>query len=340
MPGCTTQFILCVARLVCEISPNVSFNEAAGFVTICTTTDEALSMAASTMHSTSSSLLVHAGSGGIGLTALNWAERANCRTLCTAGSSTKRVFLRSLGSSFAVASTRETHFATDFLRGNLALEALDQSRGQSIGSVLNSLTSPGMVSASLSALSCGGSFLEIGKRNIWSTQAVKQERRDVYSATVALDYAPLSVSEHLLHRLSILSATDTMQPITNISFTHGNISRAVRMMTRAVHIGKVVVSMSDENPDDTPKRLTSTTVVGGLGAIGATVAAWSAERGSPSLRLLGRSGRSLDTRVQQCLPASPVNSGLYGSTAVDLVRCDVASAEEASLVARVTREGP
>ncbi len=218
------------------------------------------------------------------------------------------------------------------------MKAPNQSRGLPIGSILNSLTSPGMVSASLSALVCGGSFLEIGKRNIWSTRAVKQERRDVYSATVALDYAPLSITENLLQRLSLLAATDTMRPITNISFTHGNISSAVRMMTRAVHIGKVVVSMSDENPDDTPKRLSSTTVVGGLGAIGATVAAWSADRGSPSLKLLGRSGRSSDARVQESLPASPRNSSVYGSTAVDLVRCDVACAEEASLVARVARE--
>ncbi len=45
--------------------------------------------------------------------------------------------------------------------------------------VLNSLTSPGMVAATLSTLGCGARFAEIGKRDIWSPARVAQERPDV-----------------------------------------------------------------------------------------------------------------------------------------------------------------
>ena len=49
--------------------------------------------------------------------------------------------------------------------------------------VLNSLTSPGMVAATLSTLGCGATFAEIGKRDIWSPARAAQERPDVRCAT-------------------------------------------------------------------------------------------------------------------------------------------------------------
>ena len=45
--------------------------------------------------------------------------------------------------------------------------------------VVNALTSPGMVAASLACLQPGGRFVEIGKRGIWSQAAVAASRPDV-----------------------------------------------------------------------------------------------------------------------------------------------------------------
>ena len=42
--------------------------------------------------------------------------------------------------------------------------------------VLNSLTSPGMLAASLAVLRHGGAFVEVGKRDIWSAQRIAQVR--------------------------------------------------------------------------------------------------------------------------------------------------------------------
>lgn len=45
--------------------------------------------------------------------------------------------------------------------------------------VLNSLTSPGMLAASLAVLKRGGTFVEVGKRDIWAAARVAQVRRRV-----------------------------------------------------------------------------------------------------------------------------------------------------------------
>lgn len=42
--------------------------------------------------------------------------------------------------------------------------------------VLNSLTSPGMLAASLAVLKRGGTFVEVGKRDIWAAARVAQVR--------------------------------------------------------------------------------------------------------------------------------------------------------------------
>jgi hypothetical protein len=62
--------------------------------------------------------------------------------------------------------------------------------------VLNSLTSAGMLAASLSCLSQDGSFVEVGKRDIWSQARIAQVR----AALCALDAcANLSLLTCLAH---------------------------------------------------------------------------------------------------------------------------------------------
>lgn len=58
---------------------------------------------------------------------------------------------------------------------------------------LNSLTSPGMVAATLACLARGGALAEIGKRDVWSPARVAQERPDIAYRLVAIDFLPLPV---------------------------------------------------------------------------------------------------------------------------------------------------
>ena len=54
-------------------------------------------------------VLVHAGTGGVGLAAINIATALKCPIFATAGSTRKRALLRSLGVQ-AVASSRDAIF--------------------------------------------------------------------------------------------------------------------------------------------------------------------------------------------------------------------------------------
>lgn len=58
---------------------------------------------------------------------------------------------------------------------------------------LNSLTSPGMVAATLACLGPHARLAEISKRGIWSPARVAQERPDVHYKLVAIDFLPVPV---------------------------------------------------------------------------------------------------------------------------------------------------
>ena len=60
--------------------------------------------------------------------------------------------------------------------------------------MLNSLTSPGMVAATLACLAWGAHMAEISKRDIWSPQRIAQERPDVQYRLVAIDFLSAAVS--------------------------------------------------------------------------------------------------------------------------------------------------
>ena len=72
--------------------------------------------------------------------------------------------------------------------------------------MLNSLTSCGMVAASLSGLGSGAGFVEIGKRDIWSTRAVALERMDVGYSVVAVDFLPVEgkLSAHIARAAALV----------------------------------------------------------------------------------------------------------------------------------------
>ena len=106
-------------------------------------------------------VLVHAAAGGVGLAALQQIQALGGIPVATAGSPNKRALLRTFGACHVLGS-RDTAFAAELAEVGSADVAL------------NSLTSAGMVAGSLAALSPGGRFVEISKRDIWSAARVAQ----------------------------------------------------------------------------------------------------------------------------------------------------------------------
>ena len=158
--------------------------------------------------------------------------------------------------------------------------------------VLNSLTSPGMVAASLSLMCPAACMAEIGKRNIWSAPALAAERQDLRYNVIAIDMLPAHQLASTLASVACMLARGDVAPIAASMYSLGSTSSALRHMSMAKHVCKVVVGTSAGSQT---WRATgwcgSSTITGGLGSLGALVTEWALQHTATHLNLQGRSGR-------------------------------------------------
>ena len=82
-------------------------------------------------------VLMHAAAGGVGLAAMQVLQTFGCIPICTAGSPSKRAIVRRLGCAHAL-NSRDASFA----------EGVAMLGG--VQALLNSMTTPGLIAASLS----------------------------------------------------------------------------------------------------------------------------------------------------------------------------------------------
>lgn len=164
-----------------------------------------------------------------------------------------------------------------------------------VSSVLNSLTSPGMVAASLATLQVGGQFAEIGKRDIWSAARVAQDRPDLSYHFVAVDFLPHDVIQHSLQGIAKGLSRGSLQPLRQVLHGVHDAQAALRQMSQARHVGKIVIQTQQtqhaQHEESTAAVPGLTVITGGLGTLGSLVADWMSSQQPGSLCLIGRSGR-------------------------------------------------
>ena len=240
----------------------------------------------------------------------------------TAGSPAKRSLLRSMGAQYAV-NSRGTDFAIDLA----SLGGVDV--------MLNSLTSPGMVAGSVAGLRVGGALVEISKRDIWSPARLAQDRPDIYYSLLAVDFLPPSEVHTALARAAGAVGSGSFSPLPQVTHSLQNVQNALRQMTQARHVGKVVVRCgSSQHP--VSSSLGKWVVTGGLGSLGSTVSAWLTQQGVQDLLLIGRTGKlSADNKELITLLR-----GQAFDSVISIVRSDLACQEEAqSLNASIATSG-
>lgn len=145
-------------------------------------------------------VLVQAITGGLGQALTQVAALAGARVSGTAGGPSKRAWARRRLGLGSLLDSRGLGFASDL--------AVADAHTPDV--IVNSLTSPGMVAASLAVLAHAGNWVEVGKRDIWSCARVRQERPDVEVATVAVDFLPGSAIKPKLTRLAALLSQGAM----------------------------------------------------------------------------------------------------------------------------------
>ena len=324
-PGALGTHVSALAAALPAKPPALAFEAAASLPTVCVTVDLALRQAAGWLTGSYAPVLVHAAAGGVGLAAVGALSTCGSAqaSVSTAGSARKRALLRGLGES-RVAGSRDTAFADVAAMGTF---------GSGAAAVLNSLTSAGMVGASLACLSERGCLSEIGKRDIWSPARVASERADAAYCLVALDFLPTLLVSVSLRCLSEAAAGGWLAPSPSVSYELGATHAALRALSQARNVGKVVVCA--RAPASQGLRSGSADVClvsGGLGSLGGLVGLWLAQRGSEGpgstarLILVGRSGRHEGrSPLMSLLARSGASSAL-----VTFGRCDAASASEAA----------
>ena len=224
-------------------------------------------------------VLIHAGTGGVGQAAIQLAQAAGLEVYATA-SAPKRDYLRSLGVA-EVFDSRSTAFGD---------EIREATGGDGVAMVLNSLTGEGFIEASLSCLAPGGSFVEIGRRGIWSRAEMEAARPDIRYSTMALDQLttddPQRVGAVLREVMDRVGAGE-LKPLPFACWPLAEAPAALANLRAARHIGKVVLAASPL-ASGRLRQDGSYLVTGGLGGIGLEVARWLAEIGAGAIVLNGR----------------------------------------------------
>ena len=215
--GSLGSVVTASAETLVAMPEHLSFEAAASMPTVFITAQLALQGCAAVLPQ--DRVLVHGAAGGVGLAALQVLQAAGATALATAGNPSKRALLRSLGCA-AVLGSRDTGFAAQ----------LAQLGGASV--VLNSLTSPGMVSASLAALRPGGRLVEIGKRDVWSAAGVARERADVSYSLLAVDFLPAGVVQSTLQGVAAGAAAGRLRPLPVVAHDMRNVVAALRQMSQ------------------------------------------------------------------------------------------------------------
>ncbi|EFA05248.1 Fatty acid synthase-like Protein [Tribolium castaneum] len=252
------------------------------------------------------SILIHSGTGGIGLAALNVALAHGCDVYVTVGTKEKREFLRK---NFPQISDDHIGNSRD-----LSFEEMikTQTKGRGVDIVLNSLTEE-KLRASVRCLARGGKFFEIGKFDLVNNNAIQLlllEKGASYHGIMVDTLFKESDEDKLKLNRKVEEGIRKgyVKPIPRTVFESDNVEAAFRYMMTGKHIGKVLVKIREENQADCsiqclPKFWAdpskSYIILGGLGGFGLELADWLVLRGARNLVLTSRTGVQTGYQTQR-----------------------------------------
>ncbi|MEO3857755.1 SDR family NAD(P)-dependent oxidoreductase, partial [Acrocarpospora sp. B8E8] len=299
------------ARALVKVPAQISFEQAATIpVTFLTSYYGLMDLAGL---QPGESLLVHAGTGGVGMAAIQLAQRLGVEVFATA-SPAKWDVLRSLG------------IPDDHIASSRTLEFEERFRDRGIDVVLNSLTGE-FIDASVRLLRPGGRFIEMGKLDIRDQD---QFPGLTYHWFDMMDAGPERLREILIE-LAEWFAAGELRPLPVNAWDVRRGRESFRFMSQARHTGKIVLTMPHRwNPEGT------VLVTGGTGGLGAEVARHLvAEHDVRHLLLVSRRG-------PEAAGAGELERDLAARGArVTVAACDVADRDAvAGLLAGIGAEHP
>lgn len=316
---------------VCKMPPQMSFEEAASVPMVFITAYYSLFEIARLEDG--ESVLIHAGSGGVGQAAIMLAKLKKADVFVTVGSQEKRAFVHDTYGipDDRIFSSRDTSF------GDAVLTA---TGGRGVDVALNSLAGP-LLEETWRCIAPLGRFVEIGKRDI-----ELNKRLDMAPFRQSVSFAAVDLTHVAAHRGKLISRMlaavmelldqGSIKPVTPVTvYGLDELEKAFRLMQAGKHRGKIVIRAGKEDTVKVRSRLpgrnsrltrtqvapprpkarlssdASYVVVGGLGGIGRSVSRLLVQRGARHLVLLSRRGEDADRgfvaelRAAGCAVAAP-----------------------------------
>ncbi|MCB1091269.1 MAG: SDR family NAD(P)-dependent oxidoreductase, partial [Verrucomicrobiae bacterium] len=332
-PYCFRSHVTVHRRLVFRKADQISHAEAATLPTVFLTAHYAINELARMRKG--ESILIHAGTGGVGQAAIQIARHLGLTIFSTAGSDEKRALLRDMGVDH-VLDSRSLAFAD---------QIMEITEGRGVDAVLNSLAGD-FIPKNFSVLATFGRYLEIGKVDVYGNSKIGLEplRNNVSFHVIDLaqhlQQKPEYVAEMFTELERHFQAGD-FRPLPNKVFPITQVVDAFRYMAAGKHIGKNVLDF--EVPEifvgpatEEGHRLSSEgtwLITGGAGGFGLELAGWMAANGARHFALMSRSGPKEDA-----LPKIQALRDL-GCTVID-ARGDVAKpADVERVVASIKESG-
>jgi acyl transferase domain-containing protein/acyl carrier protein len=239
-------------------------------------------------------VLIHSAAGGVGLAAVQLARHLGAEIFATAGSTEKRAYLASMGIEH-VMDSRSLAFVD---------EVMSATGGRGLDVVVNSLAGEFLVK-SLALLRPRGRFVELGKVDFYENTRLGLAPFSRGLSFLGVDLGFLlesepQLSKQLFAEVMQMFAVGTFQPLPVRTFPVSDASSAFRHIAQARHIGKVALSMGEQQ--HTLVRLPRKTalfrqdatylVTGGTRGFGLSTAEWMVTQGARHLVLAGRTGAS------------------------------------------------
>ena len=221
------------------------------------------------------SVLVHAATGGVGMAAVQLARHWGLEVFATA-SRGKWDTLRAMGfDDDHIGDSRTLDFEQKFI---------GVTGGRGVDVVLDSLAGD-FVDASLRLLPRGGWFLEMGKTDMRDADAVAASHPGVHYRAFDLFEAGADGVAEILSGVAELSGSGVLRPLPVTTWDVRRAPAALRHLSQAKHIGKVVMTMPDAWASGT------VLITGGTGMAGAALARHVvANHGARDLLLVSRRG--------------------------------------------------
>jgi NADPH:quinone reductase-like Zn-dependent oxidoreductase len=281
------------------------------------------------------SVLIHAASGGVGQAAIQLAQHIGTEIFVTVGSLAKRKLVMDKYNipESHIFSTRSTTFKQGILR-------LTKNKGVDV--ILNSLSGEALAS-SWECIASFGTFLEIGKTDIYKRRNLHMDQFDKSVTFAAVDVAllgmerPEMIHSGLRHVFNMF-AEGIFHPVHPVTtFPMSQVEDAFRLIATRKHTGKLVIIADDKTQvkavplKPLPLQLERNgtyVVAGGLGDLGKRICKLLAAKGAGHIVTLSRRTISEETLKSFKDEIEQLGSSLH------ILQCDIidkASVLEAKL---------